>query len=79
MRPDHVPSPMTNALGAMLRSGDPEFIAIAVKRLRAALDATGGNLLQTAATSGIPHRTLCRWLEVQAFRLAVERSRAKVA
>jgi hypothetical protein len=79
MRPNTAPSPMANALGAMLRSGDPEFVALAVRRLVPALKATGGNLLQTAEQTGIPHRTLCRWLEVPAFKSAVERERAKGA
>ena len=79
MNADPKPSPMANALGAMLRSGDSEFIGIAVNRLRPALDATGGNLLQVAKTIRIPHRTLCRWLEVPAFKLAVDRARAKTS
>lgn len=50
------------SLGHLLASQVPEAITLACERLRPILRDCGGNLLHAAHRSGIPHRTLCRWL-----------------
>jgi len=53
-------NPLAKALGAMITSGDREFVALAWARIDRAIDESGG-VMPAARRLGIPHRTLCRW------------------
>lgn len=56
------PSPVALLLGAQLRSGEPEAIDAAASRIRAALNACGGNRTHAARALGVSWRTLVGWI-----------------
>jgi hypothetical protein len=49
-------------LGVMLASRDPELRELAVARVSAILAAAEGNVREASRQSGIPLRTLRRWI-----------------
>jgi len=55
-------TPLSGALRACLRSGDPLLRAAAVSRLESVLREQRGNITRTARELGVSSRALFRWL-----------------
>jgi len=55
-------TPLSCALRACLRSGDPLLRAAAVSRIEAVLREHGGNITHTARALGVSSRALFRWM-----------------
>lgn len=55
-------TPLSGALRACLRSGDPLLRAAAVSRIEAVLREHGGNATHTARALGVSSRAFFRWL-----------------
>jgi len=55
-------TPLSGALRACLRSGDPLLRAAAVSRIESVLREQRGNITRTARELGVSSRALFRWL-----------------
>ncbi len=55
-------TPLSCALRACLRSGDPLLRAAAVSRIEAVLREHRGNITHTARALGVSSRALFRWM-----------------
>lgn len=55
-------TPLSGALRACLRSGDPLLRAAAVSRIEAVLREQRGNITRTARELGVSSRALFRWM-----------------
>ncbi len=55
-------TPLSGALRACLRSGDPLLRAAAVSRIESVLREQRGNITRTARALGVSSRALFRWL-----------------